>query len=56
MKELPSKISSKFLLFLDVNFHNTYNIFNEVHQSIVKIIDTSSKKGVDTLMATAFNW
>ena len=56
MKELPSKISSKFLLFLDVNFHNTYNIFNEVHQSIAKIIETSSKNGVDTLMATAFKW
>ena len=56
MRELPSKISSKFLLFLDDNFHNRYNIFNEVHQSVVKIIRTSAEKGVDTLMGTALKW
>ena len=56
MRELPLKISSKFLLYLDNKFHTRYSIFNEVHQSMVKIIRTGTKKGVDTLMATALKW
>ena len=56
MRELPSKLTSKFLLFLDDNFHARYSIFYKVHQSVVEIIRTSANKGVDTLMATALKW
>ena len=57
MKELPSNISSNFLLiFLKNKFHTRYSIFNEVCQSIVKIISTSPEKGVDKLMTTALKW
>ena len=56
MRELPSNISSKFLLFLKNKFHTRYSIFNEVQESVVKIIDTSDEKGVDKLMTTALKW
>ena len=56
MRELPSNISSKFLPFFKETFHTRYSIFNEVHQSLVKIIRTCAKKGVDELMETALKW
>ena len=56
MRELPSKIFSEFLPFLKHKFCTRYSIFNEVHQSIVKIISTSAEQGVDKLMATALKW
>ena len=56
MNELPSNISSNFLLILKNKFHTRYSIFNDVHQSIVTIISTSAEKGVDKLMATALKW